>query len=144
MAVNADIKVTGLDEALARMDREIQEIENLSQAGLWEAGLKVLRAAQKRLRASVVTGNLRASGYARANTDFNRPNASDLIPGKNEDVPREKLPEIGVELGFTANYALFAHENMEGRAPKFLESVIVENEQNIVRIVAQRSGADQV
>lgn len=140
--MKATIKVTGLDEAIEEIDRSIKEIENLSMAGLWEAGLKVLAKIQKKLRASVITGNLRASGYVRSNSDFDRPNPGKLDKSKNQTVPGNRLPEIGLELGFTANYALYAHEHMEGRAPKYAESVIVENPRNIVKIIAKRSKAD--
>ena len=140
--MNVQMRVIGLDESIERINDEINRIEKLSMAGLWEAGLKVLRAAQKRLKPSVITGNLRASGYVRSNANTDRPDPANLISSKNEPIPGNRLPEIGLEVGFTANYALYAHENMEGRAPKFLESVIVENEREIIRIIAVRSGAD--
>ena len=49
------------------------------------------------------------------------------------------MPEIGVEVGFTALYALYAHENMEGRTPKFLEDAITENKARIIEIIKKRT-----
>ena len=135
------MKVSGLDEAINSINGEIGKIEGLAQAGLWEAGLKILRQAQIRLKDSVITGNLRASGYARAENNFDRPMA-EVDASKNESVPSDRLPPIGVEIGFTANYALYVHENMGGRSPKFLEGVIMDNRAEIVEIVRSRSGGE--
>lgn len=135
-------RVEGLDEAIESINKQIGEIENLASEGLWEAGLKILGVAQKKLRASVVTGNLRASGYVRNENDFTRPDPAALDAAKNEPVPSDRIPDIGVELGFTANYAIYVHENMTGRSPKFLEQTILENQQEIVDIVRRRSGAE--
>lgn len=150
--MSAGVRVEGLDEALERLDREIGQIEGLAQAGLWEAGLRVMRASQKRLTAQIyskgssgsyrLTGNLRASGYVRANAETTRLSPDKLIGSQNESVPSDKLPPIGVELGFTAVYALYVHEDMEGRGAKFLENPILENEAKIIEIVKKRSGAD--
>lgn len=150
--MSGGVQIEGLDEALDRIDAEIGKIQGLAQAGLWEAGLQVMRASQKRLTAQIyskgstgdyrLTGNLRASGYVRANSGTTRPAADKLIGSQNEPVPSDNLPPIGVELGFTAVYALYVHENMEGRGAKFLENAILENEAQIVEIVKKRSGAD--
>lgn len=147
-----DVRVSGIEDALARIDSEVAKIEGLSQAGLWEAGLKIIGAAQKRLTSQIyskgntgnykLTGNLRASAYVRAASSTVRPDASKMVASQNENIPADPLPPIGIELGFTATYALYVHEEMEGRGAKFLEGVIVENEQNIIDIVKKRSGAD--
>lgn len=135
------VRVEGLNEAITDLNKEIKKIENLAQDGLWEAGLKVMASAQKRLRPSVISGNLRASGYVRSNSQVERP-MPEKLGGNNEAIPSNSLPAIGVELGFTAVYALNVHENMEGRAPKFLENALTENKDAIIAIVKKRSGAD--
>ena len=150
--MSGGVYIEGLDEALERLDAEIGKIQGLAQAGLWEAGLQTMRASQKRLTAQIyskgsqggyrLTGNLRASGYVRANAATTRPAGDKLIGSQNESVPSDKLPPIGVELGYTAVYALYVHEDMEGRGAKFLENVILENEAEIIEIVKKRSGAD--
>lgn len=136
------MKVEGLDEAIDGINREIGKIENLANEGLWEAGLKLMRQMQIRLKDSVVTGNLRASGYVRNATSFDRPEGSALDASKNAADPTDKVPDLGVELGFTANYALFVHENMAGRSPKFAEAVITENVNEVIDIVRKRSGGE--
>lgn len=133
------ISVEGIDDALADIDKALSGIKHVAKAGLWEAGLGVMNSAQKRLRDSVITGNLRASGYVRSDDTVKRPNESRINQEMNDPMPSDSIPEIGVEMGFTASYALYAHENMEGRAPKFLENAIAENKQNIISIIKKRS-----
>lgn len=135
------IRIEGLDQAVDRLNKEVSRIKGKAQAGLWEAGLKIMASAQRKLRASVVTGNLRASGYVRSNAAMERP-MPEKLGLENEPVPSDSLPAIGVELGFTANYALYVHEDMEGRSPKFLEQTILENESNIVAIVKKRAESE--
>lgn len=136
------VKVEGLDEAITSLNDRIKRIKVVSQAGFWEAGLKIMRAAQLRLRASVITGNLRASGYVRSNMQQVRPEPEKLIGEQSLEIPSDQIPPLGVELGFTAVYALYAHENMEGRAPKFLENVVRENESKIAEIIEKRVEKD--
>lgn len=136
------VRVDGLEEAIDSLNKRIKRVKDISNAGFWEAGLKIMRAAQLRLRASVITGNLRASGYVRNNMTQLRPEPERLLGDKSLEVPSDQLPGIGVELGFTAMYALYVHENMEGRSPKFLEGVIRQNEDDIVRIIERRVEED--
>lgn len=152
--MKAGVEVSGLDEALRRINAEIGTIKKNAQAGLWEASLKILGVAQKDRLAPIyragptndnykLTGNLRASGYVRSASGTERPSPSDLVDSENEPIPSDALPPIGVEIGFTARYARRIHEDLEtSRAPKFLESVIVDNERQIIDIVKKRSGAD--
>jgi len=137
-----NVRVEGLEEAVRNLNEKLKGIEDATQAAFWEAGLKIMRATQLRLRASVITGNLRASGYVRCPQDQIRPDPDKLDTSKSEPIPGDALPEVGVELGFTAMYALYAHENMEGRAPKFLESAIRDNEGLIVQIIKERTERD--
>jgi hypothetical protein len=134
------VKEISIDEAVELINTEVAKVINLTRAGLWEAALKIMNIAQKRLRPSVITGNLRASGYVRDEAHMERPMPEKLATEKQLDVPDEPLG-IGVELGFTALYAIYVHENMEGRSPKFLEGVLLENRDKIIQIVKERSGA---
>lgn len=130
-------RVEGLDTVLANINASIDDIHGGTQDGLWEAGLQIQRASQKALKASVITGNLRASGYTRKQGEFVRLDPDRLDDEKNLGKPTGKVN--GVEVGYTALYALFVHENMEGRAPKFLESPLRDNEKAIVEIVRRRA-----
>lgn len=140
--MKVDVQIDGMNAAIDRINKVVGEVEHKGQAALWEAGLKVLRSAQKRLKDSVVTGNLRASGYVRNAMSHQRPEPSKLENSKNEPIPGDQLPVLGVEVGFTANYALWAHEILTGRAPKYLERAITENEAKIIEIIRKRTGAD--
>lgn len=135
------MNVSGLDEALANMNREIDAIEGRTMGGLFEAGLEIQAASQK--KTPVDTGNLKGSAYTRR--------------GRK-----------GVEIGYTAAYAASVHEMVEQKLkgeqradfgatssgvgfgggsgkgtywssgePKFLEKGV--NETDVVRIVADRA-----
>lgn len=133
-------RLEGMEEVLERLNEEAAEIEGDTSEGLWEAGLQIQRSSQKRLQPSIVTGNLRASAYTRAASDFRRMETEDLDPEQNEPVPRTRLAKLSVEVGHTASYALYAHENVEGnRAPKFLENALRENERDIIEIIRRRA-----
>lgn len=138
------MRIEGLDEALTEINEAIADVKDKSQAGFWEAGLKILNKAQHNLRDSVVTGNLRASAYARpANGQAMRPDPGSLDPSQNEPIPGDHIGELGVEIGFTAVYALNVHENLEGaRTPKFLERPVMQNKDEIVRIIKARAGGE--
>ena len=111
------MSVQGLDEVLKNLNREIKEIEGATLSGLWDAGLQIQRVSQS--RTPVDTGNLKGSAYTRRTSDD------------------------GVEIGYTANYAIYVHENMEaahtnGQA-KFLESALRDNQRNIIKIIERRA-----
>lgn len=78
-----------LDRVVRDLNREIRKITERTVAGLLAGGLLIQRDAQQHV--PVEYGNLRASAYTR------------------------KMPENpkAVEIGFTASYALFVHENLE-------------------------------
>lgn len=133
-----------IDEAIEQIGLEIGKVKVVAQAGLLEAALKIINASMKKV--PILYGNLRASAYVRTAQETTRPDSAHLDEKENEPVPTDRLGEIGVELGYTANYAVYVHENLEafhddGEA-KFLESVIIENADLIVEIVKQRSGGE--
>lgn len=87
-------KVDGVQRVAANLNRELRGVENRSRAGMWAAGLKVRAEAQRRV--PVEFGNLRASAYTR------------FVEGSSRSKPT-------VEIGFTAKYAIYVHENVEER-----------------------------
>lgn len=130
--------MSGLDKVFSQLNAQISNLEQVTHEGLLEAGLQIQASAQRRLRPSVVTGNLRASAYTRDSETFNRLDPGNLEPEKCNPDPTTRIE--GVEVGFTANYAVFAHENIEGnRAPKFLENAVSENREDILRIIQKRA-----
>lgn len=141
MAVS--IRIEGLEQALNDINEAIADVKDKSQAAFWEVGLKVLNKAMKNLRDSVVTGNLRASGYARQPSgEVLRPDPEKLNSAQSEPIPGDHIGDLGVEVGFTAIYALNVHENIAGaRTPKFLERPVMENKNQIIQTIKSRTGA---
>jgi hypothetical protein len=142
-------RVEGLEQAVKDINEAIAGVKEKSQAAFWEVGLKILNKAMRNLRGSVVTGNLRASGYARpADGRAVRPEPTGLIPGQNEPIPGDRVGDVGVEVGFTAVYALNVHENLQAAptkpgnhiTPKFLEQPVMQNKDRIVKIIKSRTG----
>lgn len=127
------VRTKGLEQVLKNLNKEIGNVQNRSLAGLFAAGLTIQAEAQRRV--PVEYGNLRGSAYTRK---------------------RMKGASSGgsVEVGFTAAYAIYIHENMEqklkGQArpsglgvywgpngqPKFLESAMVDQRQRVIELVA--------
>lgn len=116
MAIN---RVTGLEEVLDNLHEHIAQIKGKTMAGLFEAGLKIERVSKQ--RTPVDTGNLKASTFTR------------------------KAPSgaLNVQIGYTAAYAVFVHEDMEAAhavgQPKFLESALNDNQANILEIIRRRA-----
>lgn len=130
----ADSKyVKGLDETLKNLNDRLDAIPNKSMRGLLAGGLLVQRDAQKRV--PVEYGVLRQSAFTRK--------------AMNERAVK------AVEVGFTAAYAPFVHENLEQKLkgkprpsgkgvywgpqgePRFLATAVADNQDEIVQRVAE-------
>ena len=112
--------VTGFDEVMANLNKEISRIEGAGMDGLLDAGLQVQRVSQS--RTPVDTSNLKGSAFTRREGD-------------------------SVVTGNTAAYAIFVHEDMEanhanGQA-KFLESALRDNQRNILEIIRRRARVNE-
>lgn len=95
-----------IDEVVDGINKAVERQDNVTQQGLWEAGLAVERNAKK--GSPVWTGNLRGSGYTR----------------------KDPFMDLAVEVGFYAFYAPYVHEigpraGGVGRK-KFLEYALIE------------------
>lgn len=133
MAVKSEI--TGFDEVLRNLDREVDGIKGRSIEGLLEAGLQIEAAAKR--RTPVDTGNLRASAYT------------------------IKQGDTAVVVGYTAAYAPFVHEATgklagqrrrggsgkglywETGEPKFLQKAVEDNLFGILDIVRHHARVDR-
>lgn len=119
------ISVKGLEDINKKLRKIAKESPKAVEAGAYAGGLLVQREAQ--LGTPVEYGNLQGSAYT------------------------QRIP-LGVEVGFTAEYALFVHENMEQKlkgeprpsglgtywnpgGPKFLENAVNENMQEISDLI---------
>ncbi len=131
----ASNSVKGLDKVLKNLNSRFDAIPEKSMKGLLTGGLIVQRDAQKNV--PVEYGVLRQSAFTRR--------------ARNDKTVK------AVEVGFTAAYAAFVHENLEQKLkgkprpsgkgvywgpqgePRFLANAVVRNEDEIVRRVAEAS-----
>lgn len=119
------IEVEGLDDLNRQLRKMAKESPRAVERAAFAGGLKIQGYAQDNV--PVEYGNLQGSAYT------------------------QKI-KLGAEVGFSAEYALFVHENMEQKlkgdprpsglgtywnpgGPKFLERAINENSDEIVDIV---------
>jgi len=128
--------VRGFDEVMRNLNEQINGIKDRSMAGLLEVGLKIEARSNQRVPREY--GNLAASSYTRKAQD----------------------EAIAVEIGYTAEYALYVHEDLEmslkgeprpsglgvywgpNGENKFLEKTIRENTDLIVKIIKKRAELD--
>ena len=118
-----EVVIEGLDETMASLNGEIGKIIGRTTGGLLAGGLIIQRRAQELV--PVRYGNLKGSAFTR------------------------KTPEDDkvVEVGFSAAYALYVHENLEahhtnGQA-KFLETAADEKSGEVVEAVRSRASGEQ-
>lgn len=115
------VRLTGIKTVMKNLNKEVKLIEGRSAAGLFRAAILVRRDMEKtEPKIPIDTGNLRASWF----TTMTR---TPLGPS--------------MTLGFSANYAVFVHENMEanfkrpGSGPKFFEKALQRNHSKILAIL---------
>lgn len=152
--------MNGLDEVVQNLNKKVGQIEGVTLKGLIRASIPIRRTAQK--LCPVVTGNLKASAYtvtshgnvqAGKSPTFKGKDISKMslhhssVVGKRKHmIESDKNPTV--EVGFTAEYAVKVHENPRagktGRPGasevgqwKFLEEAVKQNENEVVRIIAQ-------
>lgn len=116
MPKNYDYELEGLQKVQRNLNEKIDEIEEKSEKGIKEAGLLVERESKQ--RTPVDTGNLKGGTYT-------------------ETITSSK--GTGVEIGYTAKYAIHVHERTELNHPvgeaKFLEKALRDNEGKILRLI---------
>jgi hypothetical protein len=152
MADNPSLK--GLDKVMQNLNKEIQKIANQTPAGLITASIIIQRATEKESpKTPVDTSNLRGS-FFRVVTGFPTDNKgrfqgkdagtlsaeyASAITQFKSDVEARRFPTL--ILGFSANYAIWVHENMEakfqrpGAGPKFLEEAVNNNKGLILNAI---------
>lgn len=101
--------IKGLNEIRRNFKRAQQKVDLNKRQALTRIGFIVKADAVR--NAPVDTGNLRNSAYS-------------------------EVMEDSVQVGFTADYAIFVHENLEAHfnrgGPKFLERAIAKNRDRIL------------
>ncbi len=147
----ATAEVSGLDEIIKNLNREVKKIEGNVQKGLTLAGLVVKGESMKNTPVDV--GNLRASHYL-VSGDGTRNEEANLRPDRsgNSRVADEHSGHVQealanarsknrpfVEIGLTAFYAEFVHEDLEARhttgGAKYLERAFHENKKRFLDTV---------
>ena len=119
------IEVDGLDDLNRQLRELAKESPRAVERAAFAGGLKIQGYAQENV--PVEYGNLKGSGYT------------------------QKIP-LGSEVGFSAEYAIYVHENMEQKlkgedrpsglgtywnpgGPKFLERAVNENADEVVDLI---------
>ena len=134
--------IKGLDNVMKNLNAEIRAIEGRTGQGLIEAGILIRRDMDMTPPLIPIdTGNLRQSWFS---TLF------------------KKMSQIGIIIGFSSNYAVFVHENVDadftsprwrqkkgkkkywytpraGAGAKFFESSIKRNEKRILATIAKHA-----
>lgn len=147
-------RVLGLETTLASMNKEVRRIKRRTRRGLIKAGFLIQREAQ--LLCPVEYGNLKASAFTvwGGKAEVTKPATAGGFKGpqatrtktdheiitRSESAKLRVTKEPQVEVGFTAFYAIYVHENMEAKHPvgeaKFLEKAIARNQAQIVKVIA--------
>jgi len=124
-------EVTGINDVVRNLNREIRNIENRTRAGMREAALVVRKRSQE--LTPVDKENLKASAYTTAYNTLWGPAA---------------------EIGYTASYAIFVHEipppfmtgvfqrSARHHPPgqwKFLGTALIEKRMAILDIIRRRA-----
>lgn len=129
--------LAGLEEATQGLQEFVDNMESGGAQGLADAALYILGEAVQ--RAPVDNGDLRGSGYA---TLDGKPYARGTGPERGT-VVTGPVPEIATlaEVGFSEKYAADQHEQVaynhpRGGEAKYLESVVVESTDRILRTIA--------
>lgn len=114
----------GLKKVVKNLNTHLQRLSSRSFSGLVKGGLLILRDAQK--GTPVVSGNLRSSGYLVASNgaDVNivpyfvdkqgkelHTKHAEVVRTGREFVRSVSRTGGGVEIGFSASYAAYVHEN---------------------------------
>jgi hypothetical protein len=117
----AETYLKGLDDVMKNLNKEVQAIEGKTMKGLIKAAIIVRRDMDKTSpKIPVDTGNLRSSWFV---TPVSSPTKPILIAG------------------FSANYALWVHENMEakrvrpGSGAKFYEASLNRNHGAMIQAI---------
>jgi len=164
------LRVDGLEATLKSLNREIKRVPLRTHQGMIKAGFKIRREAQ--IRVPVDTANLKASAYVvydknkviRMVADLESSAPSFRGLGKNsKNIDTAKLRQDHINtiaqvtaevsgrktvvfVGFTAEYAIFVHEDeeahhAEGKGAKFLQDAVTQNWSSIIRLIREESKA---
>jgi hypothetical protein len=153
------IKIKGLENVMANLNKEIKAIEGRTTVGLIEGSILIRRDMDKtspkipvdlgNLRASYFTVTTKKGGVASlggVGLPFKGKEGSKMQGERMEAITESrgvlsavKIPSL--IMGFSANYATFNHENVganfkrPGAGAKFFESAIKRNSGKVIKII---------
>jgi hypothetical protein len=116
-------QLQGVDKAARKLGQQVVSAKSNSMKGLIRSAIIIQRSMNKEYpKVPARSRNLQASYFT---------------------TPLH--PQIALRIGFTANYAVFVHENMnpdvnwnrKDSGPKFLESALERNGKTVLRTIAQ-------
>ena len=117
--------IKGFEAVNMKLNRQIKAIKNRSLGGLIEGAAIIRRDMdQTPPLVPILTGNLRASWST---------------------LPFFKGKEVGLLIGFTANYAVLVHEDLgrkfqrPGAGAKFFEASFFRNQQEVLKAVQRKA-----
>jgi len=157
VSTTSGIRVRGLDRVLRNMDKRVAKIVGAKARGIKKAGFLILR--ESNLIVPRDLSNLAASGYVisssskRSDGNFkNKEGGSDVatrmkgdhnstISSRQATLPRGVIKPT-VEVGYTAFYALYVHEDpnakhKKGKEHKFLQKAVSRNKGRILDVIAK-------
>jgi hypothetical protein len=146
----------GMEKLMMNLNREVEKIKGKTMKGYIEVSILIRRSSELDTPTVPVDwGNLHNSffttaGKAESSESFKGPKSGELAAQHSAVKAKykaevDKDPQPMMILGFSANYATFAHENMEahfqrpGSGAKFLETSIMNNKQKIVSLIRENA-----
>jgi hypothetical protein len=155
-----NIEKHSLQQVMSNLNKEIKKIEKRSLAGLIDGVIIIRRDMDKTSpKIPVDLGNLRSSWFVTAskggviegNTpEFEGEGASGMS-GEHIEVIASALADVQMNIdplvicGFSANYALFVHENISatfqrpGAGAKFFSASILRNKKKVLEAIKNKA-----
>ena len=174
-SVKPNVGIKGMDVVLANLNREIAKIEARSSIGLIESAILIRQDMDKiSPKIPIDFGNLRASWFTVTSHGFGAgsqggtgmpfkgPDAGKLAAERAQAISEGRgivqgVKGLAILMGFSANYALFVHENVEadftssrkrkgkiitrrsGAGAKFFEAALNRNKNKILQIIGNNA-----
>lgn len=147
-------KTKGLGKVIDAFNKKVRKLEEATLAGLVEAALFFKRESIP--ITPYDTGNLRQSGFViwqgggDSTARFKGKNAAEMkkdhkeVLAQRRRLLKERKNQIRVDIGYTANYAMYVHENPDaahaaGTQWKFLQTVIDQQGDKALEYIKRRA-----
>lgn len=148
---SSNFSLVGIEKVGKNLNKEVDKIEKSSIRGLISAAIRIKRDMEKTSpKTPIDLGNLRSSNFitsikgVHSEGKFIGPKAGELtsrhseVIGVASSLVQQSIKPM-VIIGYSANYAVHVHENMEalhwsrpGSGPKWFELAIARNKEGII------------